>query len=121
LAAAEKFSQFFLIAFFNSPCCETPKNAIKKNRAKQPREKKNSGGQKCHHFCVMSPDGFCFYRVFELPCYETPKNGIKKIYEAAAPVSSPPSVRGQAQCAHAAAQRAATLPSCPMVIVRRAA
>jgi hypothetical protein len=36
-------SAIFLIAFLNSPYYETPKNAIKKNRAKQPREEKHGG------------------------------------------------------------------------------
>jgi hypothetical protein len=64
----KNFRDFF-IAFLNSPCYETPKNAIKKNRAKQPREgEKETEGEKTTFF-VMSPDGFfggnC--RVFELP------------------------------------------------------
>jgi hypothetical protein len=50
LEAEEIFARFFLIAFLNSPCHETPKNAIKKNRTKQPEEKKN-GGEKSRIFC----------------------------------------------------------------------
>jgi hypothetical protein len=50
LAAAGKFAVFF-IACLNSPCYETPKNARKKNRAKQPREgEKKNGGEKKPHF-----------------------------------------------------------------------
>jgi hypothetical protein len=45
----------------NSPCYETPKNknAIKKNRTKQPREKpKNKTDGKKATFVVMSLDAF---------------------------------------------------------------
>jgi hypothetical protein len=65
LAAAEKNLRFF-IAFLNSPCYKTPKNAIKTNRAKQPREggKKRRGEKK--NIFVMSPDVFFSPRVFEL-------------------------------------------------------
>jgi hypothetical protein len=38
--------RFFFIAFLNSPCYVTPKNAIKKNRAKQPREGKKTEERK---------------------------------------------------------------------------
>jgi hypothetical protein len=39
------------MAFLNSPCHETPKNAMKKNRTKQPREEKKNGGKKSRIFC----------------------------------------------------------------------
>jgi hypothetical protein len=47
----------------------------KKNRTKQPREKKAA-------FFAMSPDGFfrkfCFFVLLNSPCYETPKKRLKK-------------------------------------------
>jgi hypothetical protein len=60
LEAEEIFARFFFIAFLNSPCYETPKNAIKikKNRTKQPRVKKKKTEEKKAAFFVMSPDGF---------------------------------------------------------------
>jgi hypothetical protein len=71
LEAEEIFARFFFIAFLNSPCYETPKNAIKKNRTKQPRVKKKKTEEKKAAFFVMSPDGFfrkkVFFCVFELP------------------------------------------------------
>jgi hypothetical protein len=64
------------MAFLNSPCHETPKNAIKKNRTKQPWEKKKTEEKKAAFF-VMSRDGLfrkkVFFRVLNSPCYETPK------------------------------------------------
>jgi hypothetical protein len=82
LKAEEIFARFFFIAFLNSPCCETPKNAIKKNRTpnetNRGREKKN--GRKKAAFFVMSPDGL--FRVFELPllrnAQKTPQKKIDK-------------------------------------------
>jgi hypothetical protein len=86
LEAEEIFARFFFMAFLNSPCYETPKNAIKKNRTK-PTE--GGGGKKTEEkkaaFFVMSPDGlfrFFFLRDFELPwlqnAQKTPKkNSIK--------------------------------------------
>jgi hypothetical protein len=70
LEAEEIFARFFFVAFFNSPCYETPKNAIKKTEQNQPREKTKTEGKKAAFF-VMSPDGLfrekVFFRVFELP------------------------------------------------------
>jgi hypothetical protein len=91
----EIFARFFLIAFLNSPCYETPKNAIKKNRTKQPRgKKKKTDGKKRHIFCdepwccqMIFSDIF-FFRAFELPLalgpwqgpwYETPKKRVKAV------------------------------------------
>jgi hypothetical protein len=58
LEAEEIFARFFLMALLNSPCHETPKNAIKKieQNTKQPREGKKNGGKKKPHFFVMSRD-----------------------------------------------------------------
>jgi hypothetical protein len=56
LEAEEIFARFFFIAFLNSPCYETPENAIKKNRTKQPREQKTKKtDEKKATFFVMSP------------------------------------------------------------------
>jgi hypothetical protein len=41
-----KISVIFFIAFLNSLCYETPKNVIKKNRAKQPGEEKKTEEKK---------------------------------------------------------------------------
>jgi hypothetical protein len=66
-----KVSAIFLIAFLNSPCYETPKNAIKKpTKTTEGEKRKKNGGEKKPHFFVMSPDSFfekTFCRVFELP------------------------------------------------------
>jgi hypothetical protein len=52
MAAAEKFPRFFLIAFLNSPCYETPKNAMKKKSSKTTEGgKKKPGGNKSRIFC----------------------------------------------------------------------
>jgi hypothetical protein len=67
----------------NSPCYETPKNAIKKIRTK-PREKKKETDEKKATFFVMSPDGLfrnSFSWFFNSPCYETPKKRVKKVDE----------------------------------------
>jgi hypothetical protein len=82
--AEEIFARFFFIAFLNSPCYETPKNAIKKNRAKQPWVKKKKTEGKKAAFFVMSPDGFfrkkVFFVFFELPLLRNaPKTPLKKI------------------------------------------
>jgi hypothetical protein len=59
----------FLIAFFNSPCYETPKNAIKKNSSKTTEGGGKKTEEKTPTFFVMSPDGFLgfVFCVFELP------------------------------------------------------
>jgi hypothetical protein len=62
----------------NSPCYETPKTAIEKKRAKQPKEKKKRRKKK-DLFC--DEPRWIFLSCFELPCYETPKNTIKTIGE----------------------------------------
>jgi hypothetical protein len=75
LGAEEIFARFFLIAFLNSPCYETPKNAIKKT------EPNNQGEFKNATWAVMSPDGFFrfVFRVFELPLLRNAqKNVLKK-------------------------------------------
>jgi hypothetical protein len=73
-------ARFFLIAFLNSPCYETPKNAIKKNRTKKSKEEKKRTEEKKAAFFVMSPDDFS-KKVFSVflnsPCYETPKKRLK--------------------------------------------
>jgi hypothetical protein len=68
VAAAKKKSRFFLIAFLNSPCYETPKNVIKHNREKQPGEKKKTEEKKAAIFCDERRWIFPkrFHRVFEL-------------------------------------------------------
>jgi hypothetical protein len=72
----------------NSPCYETPKNAIKKNRAKRKTNegKNKKTEEKKAEFFVMSPDGFFpipkpkkFYRVFLTPLVaKRPKTRLKK-------------------------------------------
>jgi hypothetical protein len=63
-------SAVFVYRVLNSPCYETPQNAIKKNeqRAKQPWEKKKRS-KKGHIFCDEQMDFFekqrAFFRVFE--------------------------------------------------------
>jgi hypothetical protein len=74
LEAEEILARFFLMAFLNSSCHETPKNE-QNNRG---RGKKN--GEKKAAFFVMSRDGlfrFCFV-FLNSPCYETPKKRPKK-------------------------------------------
>jgi hypothetical protein len=71
LEAEEIFARFFFIAFLNSPCYETPKNAIKKksNKTTEGKKKKN-GGKKSRIFCDeprWTFSGKSFFRVFELP------------------------------------------------------
>jgi hypothetical protein len=69
LEAEEIFARFVLIAFLNSPCYETPKNAIKKSNQTTEGENKKTDEKKPTFF-VMSPDGFFrkkLFRVFELP------------------------------------------------------
>jgi hypothetical protein len=81
LEAEEIFARFFFIAFLNSPCYETPKNVIKKNQTKQPREGgKKNGGEKSRIFCDEPRWIFSdFFFVFlNSPCYETPKKRLKK-------------------------------------------
>jgi hypothetical protein len=65
----------------NSPCYETPKNAIKKNRTKQPREKKKTEGKKSRVFCDeprWAFSGKSFFRVFELPLLRNAQKTPKK-------------------------------------------
>jgi hypothetical protein len=75
LAAAGNFPRFFLIAFLNSPCYETPKTAIKQieqnNRGRKKTEEKKT-------FFVMSPEK-SFVVFFELPLLRNAQNAIKKI------------------------------------------
>jgi hypothetical protein len=92
----KNFRAIFLIAFLNSPYCETPKNAIKKNqnraKQKQPRteggkNKKNKGRRTEENkatFLVMALDGL-FGEKKHLLCLKKkglaakrPKNAIKK-------------------------------------------
>jgi hypothetical protein len=49
-----KNSAIFFIAFLSSPCYETPKNTIKKNRPKQRREKRKKHGGEFFFLLVMS-------------------------------------------------------------------
>jgi hypothetical protein len=71
------------MAFLNSPCHETPKNAIKQKieQNNRGREKKN-GGKKAAFF-VMSRDGLfrkkSFFRVFELPFLQNAQKKSLKI------------------------------------------
>jgi hypothetical protein len=52
LEAEEIFARFFFMAFLNSPCHETPKNAIKKKSHKTTEgEEKKNGGKKSRIFC----------------------------------------------------------------------
>jgi hypothetical protein len=61
----------------NSPCYETPKNAIKKSNQTTEGGKKKNGRKKPDIF-VMSPDAF--FRVFELPSLRNAqKSALKKI------------------------------------------
>jgi hypothetical protein len=67
------------MAFLNSPCHETPKNAIKKkwNKTTKGGEKKTE--EKKAAFFVMSRDGLLkkveksFFVFLNSPSYETPK------------------------------------------------
>jgi hypothetical protein len=67
----------------NSPCYETPKNAIKKNRTKQPKEKKKkkNGGKKSRIFCDEPRWIFSKKKpVFLTPLLtKRPKNAFTKI------------------------------------------
>jgi hypothetical protein len=81
LEAEGIFARFFFIAFLNSPCYETPKNATKKSK----KSNKTTGGKKKTEekkaaFFVMSPDGFFRGKVFFVflnsPCYETPQKRL---------------------------------------------
>jgi hypothetical protein len=74
LGAEQIFARLLLIAFFNSPCYETPKNAITKIEQNNRGKKKKTEGKKATFF-VMSPDVFFgfFFVVLNSPCYETPK------------------------------------------------
>jgi hypothetical protein len=80
LAAAESFLRFFLIAFLNSPCYETPKNAIKKIEQNNRGRKKKTEEKKPTSF-VMSPDGVLWFlfRVFEIPLLRNAQKRDKKI------------------------------------------
>jgi hypothetical protein len=86
LAAAEKNPRFknkTTRRIFNSPCCETPKNAIKKIEQNNRGRKKNRG-KNPHIFC--DEPRWIFVKIFlcvflNPPCYETPKNAIKNIDE----------------------------------------
>jgi hypothetical protein len=63
------------MAFLNSPCHETPKNAIKKSNKTTEGEKKN-GGKKNRIFCDEPRWTFSkksFFRVFELPLLRNAK------------------------------------------------
>jgi hypothetical protein len=51
LAAAENLPRFFLIAFLNSPCYETPKKRDKKKIVQNNRGIKQTGEKKSHIFC----------------------------------------------------------------------
>jgi hypothetical protein len=78
----KKIANFFIAFFFYSPCHETPKDTVKNNRAKQPREKKKKRRKKGHIFCdeprwTVSKKTIIVF--LNSPCYETPKNAIKKI------------------------------------------
>jgi hypothetical protein len=72
--------------FFNSPCYETPKNAVKKISNKTTEGGKKKRREKKAAFFVMSPDDFfretVFFRVFELSllrnAQKTPYNKIDK-------------------------------------------
>jgi hypothetical protein len=75
LAAAGNFPRFFLIAFFNSPCYETPKTAIKQIEQNNRGRKKNGGTKNI--FCDEPRKKFC--RVFELPLLRNAQNAIKKL------------------------------------------
>jgi hypothetical protein len=87
LAAAERFPRFFLIAFFYSPCYETPKNAIKTKPSKTTEGGKKNGENKATFFVMsaMSPYGFFVSPpppwVFVNPPCATKRaeNAIKKI------------------------------------------
>jgi hypothetical protein len=83
LEAEEIFARFFFIAFLNSPCYETPKNAIKKKSNKTTEGKTKKTEEKKTAFFVMSPDGHffgkkVFFVFLNSPCYETPKKRLKK-------------------------------------------
>jgi hypothetical protein len=69
------------MAFFNSPCHETPKNAIKKNRTKQPREEKKTEEKKSAFFVMSREWTFSeksFFRVFELPLLRNAQKNARK-------------------------------------------
>jgi hypothetical protein len=69
------------MAFLNSPCYETPKNAIKKNRTKPTEgEEKKTGGKKSRIFCDEPRwEKKFFFRVFELPLLQNAqKTPLKK-------------------------------------------
>jgi hypothetical protein len=51
LAAAENFPRDFFNRVFNSPCYETPKNAIKKSSKTTEGGKKKTEEKKPHIFC----------------------------------------------------------------------
>jgi hypothetical protein len=65
------------IAFLNSPCYETPKNVIEKNRTKQPGEGKKQPEEKNPRiFCDEPRWAFwatVFFMFLNSPGYETPK------------------------------------------------
>jgi hypothetical protein len=56
LAAADFFPVFFLIAFFNSPCHEAPKNAITQIKQKK-HPKKREEKEKRRFFFLDEPHG----------------------------------------------------------------
>jgi hypothetical protein len=83
LEAEEIFARFFFMAFLNSSCYETPKNAMKKIEQNQAR---NGGGEteekKGRVFCDEPRWTFskkcCFFQMFlNSPCYETLKKRLK--------------------------------------------
>jgi hypothetical protein len=57
LEAEEIFARFFFMAFLNSPCHETPKNAIKQKSNKTTEGGKKKRREKKAAFFVMSRDG----------------------------------------------------------------
>jgi hypothetical protein len=76
----------YIIVFLNSPCYETPKNAIKKSSKTTEGGRGGGGGtegQKKPRFC--DEPRFCFFSkkkslVFlNSTCYETPRNSIKEL------------------------------------------
>jgi hypothetical protein len=67
------------MAFLNSPCHETPKNAIKKKSNKTTEGEGGKNGGKKAAFFVMDFFEKSFFVFLNSPCYETPnKKKIKK-------------------------------------------
>jgi hypothetical protein len=81
LEAEEIFARFFFMAFLNSPCHETPKNAIKKIEQNNRGRRKKNGEKKAAFFDEprWTFSNF-FFRVFELPLLRNAqKTPLKKI------------------------------------------